>query len=173
MLRDGREDTFWQSDGIQPHLIDIHFQKKVRVSSVALLLNHRLDESYTPRALCVRGGNSHSDLRLLRQVEVNEPQGWVIVPLLSPEDETSPPPKLFMLQIMVVANHQNGKDTHIRAVQLFGPRENNGGIVKSPLATGALTRPESEQEGFDSELPSFGLLPCVPTGAEEYHYAIR
>lgn len=29
MLRDGREDTYWQSDGMQPHLVDISFQKKV------------------------------------------------------------------------------------------------------------------------------------------------
>ena len=28
-LRDGREDTVWQSDGAQPHLINIQFQRKV------------------------------------------------------------------------------------------------------------------------------------------------
>jgi hypothetical protein len=30
LLRDGREDTYWQSDGSQPHLVNIQFQKKVR-----------------------------------------------------------------------------------------------------------------------------------------------
>ena len=29
LLRDDRDDTYWQSDGMQPHLINIHFQKKV------------------------------------------------------------------------------------------------------------------------------------------------
>lgn len=29
LLRDGREDTYWQSDGSQPHLVNIQFQKKV------------------------------------------------------------------------------------------------------------------------------------------------
>ena len=34
LLRDGRDDTYWQSDGTQPHLINIQFQKKVHVSQV-------------------------------------------------------------------------------------------------------------------------------------------
>ena len=29
LLRDGKEDTYWQSDGAQPHLINIQFQRKV------------------------------------------------------------------------------------------------------------------------------------------------
>lgn len=30
-LRDGRTDTYWQSDGLQPHLINVQFQKKARM----------------------------------------------------------------------------------------------------------------------------------------------
>ena len=29
LLRDGRDDTYWQSDGAQPHLVNVQFQKKV------------------------------------------------------------------------------------------------------------------------------------------------
>lgn len=29
LLRDGRDDTYWQSDGAQPHLVNVAFQKKV------------------------------------------------------------------------------------------------------------------------------------------------
>lgn len=31
LLRDGKEDTYWQSDGAQPHLINVQFQRKVNV----------------------------------------------------------------------------------------------------------------------------------------------
>ena len=31
LLRDGREDTYWQSDGAQPHLVNVQFQKLVGV----------------------------------------------------------------------------------------------------------------------------------------------
>jgi anaphase-promoting complex subunit 10 len=31
LLRDGNKDTYWQSDGTQPHMVDIQFQKKVHI----------------------------------------------------------------------------------------------------------------------------------------------
>jgi anaphase-promoting complex subunit 10 len=31
LLRDDREDTYWQSDGTQPHLVNIQFQRKVTI----------------------------------------------------------------------------------------------------------------------------------------------
>jgi len=34
LLRDGREDTYWQSDGSQPHLINVQFQKKASWAAV-------------------------------------------------------------------------------------------------------------------------------------------
>ena len=36
LLRDGRDDTYWQSDGTQPHLVNIQFQRKVRHGSQAI-----------------------------------------------------------------------------------------------------------------------------------------
>ena len=32
LLRDGRDETYWQSDGMQPHMVNIQFQKKVLTS---------------------------------------------------------------------------------------------------------------------------------------------
>jgi Anaphase-promoting complex, subunit 10 (APC10) len=32
-LRDGKDDTYWQSDGAQPHLVNIQFQRKVHLLS--------------------------------------------------------------------------------------------------------------------------------------------
>lgn len=29
LLRDNRDDTYWQSDGVQPHVVNIQFQRKV------------------------------------------------------------------------------------------------------------------------------------------------
>jgi Anaphase-promoting complex, subunit 10 (APC10) len=33
LLRDGNKDTYWQSDGTQPHLVDIQFQKKMHIKA--------------------------------------------------------------------------------------------------------------------------------------------
>ncbi len=37
LLRDGRDDTYWQSDGTQPHLVNIQFQRKMRHGRQAIL----------------------------------------------------------------------------------------------------------------------------------------
>lgn len=37
LLRDGNKDTYWQSDGTQPHLVDIQFQKKMHIKVCALV----------------------------------------------------------------------------------------------------------------------------------------
>jgi anaphase-promoting complex subunit 10 len=82
LLVDGRDDTYWQSDGSQPHLITLQFQQKIRVSRIALQADYRMDESYTPQrvALCI--GTRWSDMKVLRTDEVHEPQGWIMIPLM-------------------------------------------------------------------------------------------
>ena len=34
--------------------------------------------------------------------------------------------KAWLLQLAVVSNHQNGRDTHVRQIKVFGPRQ--GGV---------------------------------------------
>ena len=35
--------------------------------------------------------------------------------------DDSPPIPCYHLQILIVANHINGKDTHVRGLKVFGP----------------------------------------------------
>ena len=142
LLRDGNIETYWQSDGSQPHLMSVQFQRKVRLAELALYTDFRKDESYTPSKISVRAGNSYQDLKEVKVVELNEPQGWVIVSLLTssqpaqgpragaaaaadePGAASYPAPlRCHMLQIAVIANHQNGRDTHVRQVKIYGPRQ--------------------------------------------------
>ena len=85
-------------------------------------------------------------------IEFNEPVGWCIIPLTAPPDplddcEEEDPllasttttleqqqqqpsstssrrrvVRTHLIQISMVSMHQNGRDTHIRQVQLYGPR---------------------------------------------------
>ena len=128
LLRDGNLDTYWQSDGAQPHLVNVQFQRKVKVSEVALYADYKLDESYTPSKISVRAGNSFHDLREVRVVDLDEPVGWTRV-RLDKSDESDEndgaagdPLRAYFLQIAVLSNHQNGRDTHVRQVKIFGPR---------------------------------------------------
>ena len=122
LLRDGNLDTYWQSDGAQPHLINVQFQRKVKVREIALYADYKLDESYTPSKISVRAGNSFHDLREVRVVDLDEPVGWTRVRLdKSDESDESDgaagaPLRAYFLQIAVLSNHQNGRDTHVRQV---------------------------------------------------------
>jgi len=123
MLRDDDLGTFWQSDGAQPHLVNAQFQRKAQLSEVALWCEYKMDESYTPSMISIRAGTSCHDLREIRCVEVEQPNGWVRIQLAhDTPTAASPYLRAYFVQIAILANHQNGRDTHVRQIKLFGPR---------------------------------------------------
>ena len=131
LLRDNSLDTYWQSDGAQPHLVNVQFQKKVRLRELAIYADYRLDESYTPNKISVRAGNSFHDLREIKTLDLDEPSGWTRVTLTKDEVEgvtrgdgsvEGECLRTYFLQVAVLSNHQNGRDTHIRQVKIYGPR---------------------------------------------------
>lgn len=169
-LIDNDNSTFWQSDGVLPHCIDIVFPKLQNVACVAILLHGRTDDSYTPKKMVVRACCGVGDLSDVATVETQSPTGWVVVQLT--QDGSAPPPAaanrmaefadahvkaaaeqlehsphawigqnggigrgsdalgahksllgLFAthVQICILENHQQGRDTHIRGVKVFAP----------------------------------------------------
>uniref|UniRef100_A0A9L0T251 Anaphase-promoting complex subunit 10 n=1 Tax=Equus caballus TaxID=9796 RepID=A0A9L0T251_HORSE len=65
------------------------------------------------------------------QLELVEPSGWIHVPLT---DNHKKPTRTFMIQIAVLANHQNGRDTHMRQIKIYTPVEESS-IGKFPRCT--------------------------------------
>lgn len=148
-LLDGTLNTYWQSDGMQPHTITASFRARRTVKCVMLYLNYSTDESYTPSVVSVRAGTNEHDLRLVRApYELQNPEGWERIELSywvrddsdSSGDEMDDEAlralnarrawrreqaltdvRAQMLQIVIHSNHQNGRDTHVRAVRVYGP----------------------------------------------------
>jgi anaphase-promoting complex subunit 10 len=118
-LRDDNLNTYWQSDGTQPHLVNIQWPRKMTLEEVCLYLNYKQDESYTPNKISFRIGTIFHDLYEIKVVELNEPLGWISIKLTQPNGR---PVRTFFLQIAILSNHQNGRDTHIRQIKIFGPR---------------------------------------------------
>eukprot|EP00894_Picocystis_sp_ML_P001450 jgi/Pico_ML_1/51967/g2753.t1 len=116
--RDGCTDTYWQSDGAQPHTVTAQFARRVSVQCVSVHADFRRDESYTPLQVAVRVGNASWDLREVVRVEMAETQGWCTVSLTADPRRYV---RAFVLQVVVLANHQNGRDTHLRQVHVYGP----------------------------------------------------
>lgn len=112
-LRSENTSEFWQSDGAQPHSITAHFIRRVHIAMVRIYLDYEADESYTPTKLAIKAGTGYHDLIEVSTVPIANPHGWQVIDLQAPVI------KCFVLQVVVVANHQNGKDTHVRGLQVF------------------------------------------------------
>jgi anaphase-promoting complex subunit 10 len=120
-LRDNDMETFWQSDGDQPHFINVQFHRKTTVEAISFYLNFKMDESYTPDKIAIRSGTAFYDLQEIRQFQFPErPQGWIEVPLV---DDGEPSIKTSFLQVVIISNHMSGRDSHIRQVKVFGPKK--------------------------------------------------
>ncbi|KAL8809877.1 MAG: hypothetical protein Q9223_004724 [Gallowayella weberi] len=116
-------NTFWQSDGPQPHTLTIHFFKLVHIAKLRILLDFRKDESYTPTRMQFLAGTGHHDLCEFGGWEGAQPVGWVDVPLEGTGKDGGWGLRAFLVQVRVLENHQNGKDTHVRGVQIFARDE--------------------------------------------------
>ena len=162
-LRDSDTASFWQSDGVLPHSVDIVFPRLVNVVCVAILLHGRTDDSYTPKRMVIRASCGVGELTDVAATETLNPAGWVVLQLT--QDGSAPPAinnkladfadlhqksaaelleygphawtnlgadalsahrsslGLFAthLQLCVLENHQQGRDTHIRGIKVFAP----------------------------------------------------
>ncbi|CED84300.1 Anaphase-promoting complex (APC), subunit 10 [Phaffia rhodozyma] len=130
-LKDPDPNVFWQSEGPQPHHINLQFPHFVPILKVSLHLSHPKDDSYTPQKVCIRAGTGFHDLTDIRIVEFQKPDGWMTLDLRDAvlEDaegnETDPgePIEAFLIQVVILGNHLNGKDTHVRGVKVWGPEQ--------------------------------------------------
>lgn len=75
-LRDDNANTFWQSDGNQPHIITIQFLKKFRINEVWIYLDYKTDESYTPSRIAIKVENSFNEMIDVKYIDFDEPIGW-------------------------------------------------------------------------------------------------
>ncbi|KAI0035507.1 anaphase-promoting complex subunit 10 [Vararia minispora EC-137] len=127
-LQDGDPDTFWHSDGPQPHFVTVEFPRKVPVQKLSISLSYPLDDSYTPAALSIRAGTGPGDMQETRIITADKPDGWITFDICTePNDdgEGFRPIHAYVLQVVVLGNHMNGKDTHVRGMRVLGPLEDN------------------------------------------------
>lgn len=139
-LRHASSSLFWQSDGPQPHLLTIHFFKQVAIAHIRIYLDFENDESYTPTRMQFWAGTGLHDMVEFAEMQFEQPRGWIPVDFsqVGPiEDDDNEDPgnidwnkrpllRCFILQVRILENHQNGKDTHLRGLQIFARDERAG-----------------------------------------------
>lgn len=147
-LRDDNPNTYWQSDGSndgtpdpgmngdsphhKPHSITLQFSKKVSLERISLFCNYHVDESYTPLRIRIMAGSSSWDLTEVCVVSFDKPVGWSHVIFLGVRADALL--KCFVVKIIILANHQDGKDSHVRAIRCFGKKSTAFGGFKYPLS---------------------------------------
>ncbi|KAJ2039190.1 hypothetical protein GGI13_001298 [Coemansia sp. RSA 455] len=115
-------DSYWQSDGQQPHTVTIKFPSRHHIHTISFFADIDKDESYTPCKIRILSGTTQYDLQLVKDVDLTtEPRGWVDLPLV--DDSASL--MAHLVQIEFPLNYENGRDVRVRGLRLLGPPPND------------------------------------------------
>jgi len=91
------------------------------IEEIEVYCDYRVDESYTPGKISIWAGTTFHDLTEVKSMDIIEPTGWVSISLTHPKNADLPLITNF-IQVAILTNHQNGRDTHLRQVKVYGPR---------------------------------------------------
>ena len=116
-----------RSDGPQPHHLNIHFSRLVLIRAIRIHLDFGADESYTPTRITLLAGTGYHDLIPFSTLEFAQPSGWIDVSLDNVGGgDDGKTLRAFLVQVRVMENHQNGKDTHVRGLKIYARDERLG-----------------------------------------------
>ncbi|KAL7798232.1 anaphase-promoting complex, subunit 10 domain-containing protein [Trichoderma ceciliae] len=119
-LRSDDLASYWQSDGPQPHKLTIYFVKRVGIRDIRFYVDYSEDESYTPTKIIFKSGTSENNLIQFAAMNLDSPVGWQQVPLAGVGGEPDGNTLVsWVLQMQILENHQNGKDTHLRGIKIY------------------------------------------------------
>lgn len=119
-------------------------------------LDFDLDESYTPTKIAFLAGTGYNDLQEFSVMQCEQPQGWVEVDFEGvgeadgrdggeeeeengeggTEGRRMPLLRAMLVQVKIMENHQNGKDTHLRGLQIFARDKTAAGGLRAVNGTG-------------------------------------
>lgn len=149
-LLDDDLSQYWQSDGVQPHLMTMKFTRQVEIRALRFFVDYTQDESYTPTKILWYAGSSEHSLIQFASSILASPVGWQEVNITGcggGDDSNSL--CCFVVQMQVMENHQNGKDTHIRAVKVYGFDDQ----LRAAGATGVPARDNDKVFKVDENMP--------------------
>ncbi|KAL6363832.1 hypothetical protein LRP88_03256 [Fusarium phalaenopsidis] len=111
---------YWQSDGPQPHKLTMYFTRRVDIRDIRFYVDYNEDESYTPTKVVFKAGTGENNLIEFATMALDNPVGWQQVPVAGaggdPDGNTL---VAWVLQMQILENHQNGKDTHLRGIKIY------------------------------------------------------
>ena len=111
----------------------------VAIVGMRIYLDFYEDESYTPTLIRFAAGTGYADLQEFSVMRFEKPRGWLDVDFEGvasslTDDESDQGDsedgtarlsilRCMLVQVRICENHQNGKDTHLRGLQIFAQDE--------------------------------------------------
>lgn len=123
----------------------MQFIRWVEIRAIRFYVDYGADESYTPTRVQFFAGSAKHNMLPFADMTLPNPKGWQDVPLRGAgggKDGNSL--WCMVLRMVVLENHQNGKDTHIRGFKIYGFDDGN------PLATRSLALGGGDDAGEPS-----------------------
>jgi len=97
-------------------------------------------------------GTGYHDLLPFQELCFTQPKGWIDVSLEHVGGgEDGKTLRAFLVQVKIVENHQNGKDTHVRGLKVYArdERAGRGGMGVLEEVEGNKPRPKPQLQGAD------------------------
>lgn len=104
-------NDFWHTDDNLPHCISIEFQRRTYVESVQIYCNYIKDDSYTPEIIQLWTGIVREQILYERDFELSNPDGYISLDVKK---------ECHYLKLLIKQNHQEGRDSRIRHMKVFG-----------------------------------------------------
>ncbi|KAI5190150.1 anaphase-promoting complex subunit 10 [Nematocida sp. AWRm77] len=103
-------EKYWHTDGNLPHHIEIEFEEIKLVSEIKLALGNAQDKSYIPKEIDVRCGKTRDTIVSVQKVLVGDKSSSLSISL-----------ERFccFIQLVILSNHQEGRDSRIRGLSLI------------------------------------------------------
>ncbi|KAL2890925.1 Galactose-binding domain-like protein [Ceratocystis lukuohia] len=93
---------------------------KLYWQTIRFYVNYKEDESYTPTKIVFKSGTGENTLIEFASVELSTPVGWQDVPVFGCGGGLDGNTLVsYVFQMVILENHQNGKDTHLRGIKIY------------------------------------------------------
>lgn len=102
-------EKYWHTDGNLPHHIEIEFEEIRHLLEIRITLGHTQDKSYIPREIDVRCGKTRNTMELVKKVTITDKLSMASIPVEK---------DCCFLQMIILSNHQDGRDSRIRGLSL-------------------------------------------------------
>lgn len=104
-------NEYWHTDDNLPHCISITFQKRTFVDHIQLYCNYIKDDSYTPEIIQLWTGIIRERIMFERELDLSQPGGYIDLEVKK---------ECFYIKLLIKMNHQEGRDSRIRHIRVFG-----------------------------------------------------